>query len=439
MALTPQEQLVLEMINRARLNPAAEAARLRLSSLNEGVPLGERMTAAAKQPLAPDDSLALSADRHSLHMLAVDLFGHQGIGDGTPQSRMIGAGYVFTPPSALGENIGFVGSTGALNPTTSAIQTYENLFIDRNVLGRGHRTNILAEEFEEAGVGIALGQFTQNGTTFNAAMQTHNFAASGNQVFITGVAIRDLDHDNFYDIGEGRGGVLATVRSGATVVGSDTTEAAGGYGVSTAGGTLSVTFSGGGLPAPVTAIVAAGAKNAKVDLVDNSEILSSANTTLGAGAHDLGLLGIAALTGVGNNLANVITGNAGANVLNGMAGNDVLAGGLGRDTLIGNLGADKFDFNSVAESRPGATRHDVVAFVRAQGDKIDLSTIDADTDGTAGNQAFTFIGTRAFTGVDGQLRFAGGLLQGDTDGNRVADIEVQVTGVTSMIRADFIL
>jgi hypothetical protein len=33
-----------------------------------------------------------------------------------------------------------------------------------------------------------------------------------------------------------------------------------------------------------------------------------------------------------------------------------------------------------------------------------------------------------FTGIDAELRFAAGLLQGDTNGDRVADIEIKVVG-----------
>jgi hypothetical protein len=63
---------------------------------------------------------------------------------------------------------------------------------------------------------------------------------------------------------------------------------------------------------------------------------------------------------------------------------------------------------------------------------INLSKIDADTDGTAGNQGFKWISetslAASFTGVDGQLRFASGLLQGDTDGDKKADFEIRVFG-----------
>jgi serralysin len=157
---------------------------------------------------------------------------------------------------------------------------------------------------------------------------------------------------------------------------------------------------------------------------------------------------------VGNVKANQLSGGAGADRLFGLGGNDklfgvsgndrldggigndLLNGGVGRDILIGALGRDVFDFNSVTESRRGSA-HDTVYFRRVDGDKIDLAGIDADTDGTGGNQAFRYIGAHAFTGVDGQLRFDDGLLQGDTNGDRVADIEIRVIG--ALARGDLIL
>jgi hypothetical protein len=165
----------------------------------------------------------------------------------------------------------------------------------------------------------------------------------------------------------------------------------------------------------------------------------------------------AATTGMtlaGSNTANTVTGNNGVNTLRGLGGNDnlqglagndildggigndVLSGGLGRDTLTGGLGADRFDFNLVSESPRGGGR-DTVNFSHAQRDKIDLRDIDADTDGTAGNQAFRFIRDAAFHGVDGELRFARGILQGDVNGDRVADFEIRVVG--TLTTGDIIL
>jgi Ca2+-binding RTX toxin-like protein len=131
-----------------------------------------------------------------------------------------------------------------------------------------------------------------------------------------------------------------------------------------------------------------------------------------------------------------INGGTGDDRLDGGAGIDLLTGGRGRDVLVGGAGRDTFDFNFANESLRGAN-HDTLVFRRADGDKIDLRTIDADIDGTGGNQAFNFIRASAFSGVDGQLRFAGGVLQGDVNGDKVADIEIKVVG--ALLGGDLLL
>jgi Ca2+-binding RTX toxin-like protein len=118
-------------------------------------------------------------------------------------------------------------------------------------------------------------------------------------------------------------------------------------------------------------------------------------------------------------------GGSGNDRLSGGADSDFLVGGFGKDILRGGEGFDFFDFNSRKESVVGANRDSIVDFARGH-DRLDLRTIDADIDGTAGNQAFKWIGTKAFTGVDGQLRMSGCILQGDVNGDRKADFEIKI-------------
>jgi Ca2+-binding RTX toxin-like protein len=84
-----------------------------------------------------------------------------------------------------------------------------------------------------------------------------------------------------------------------------------------------------------------------------------------------------------------IDGAAGNDVLDGGGGDDLLVGGLDADILVGGAGADTFQFNSVNESPFGINiKHDAISdFNPLDGDKIDLSGIDADT-GLPGDQAF---------------------------------------------------
>ncbi|MGZ8286740.1 MAG: M10 family metallopeptidase C-terminal domain-containing protein, partial [Allosphingosinicella sp.] len=74
---------------------------------------------------------------------------------------------------------------------------------------------------------------------------------------------------------------------------------------------------------------------------------------------------------------------------------DMIHGNLGADTLAGNGGADTFRYDSTAESN-SASRDQILDFTPGT-DKIDLSRIDARTN-LAGDQAFIWIGSTAFSG-----------------------------------------
>ncbi|HTV68875.1 MAG TPA: calcium-binding protein [Rhizobiaceae bacterium] len=180
-------------------------------------------------------------------------------------------------------------------------------------------------------------------------------------------------------------------------------------------------------------------------------ILSYKSRTLGANIENLELLTNTASFGIGNTLANSITGDSMNNTLRGLAGKDTLlgnkgddklTGGIGADKLTGGLGADRFIFNSVAESRAAGGIDKIVDFSRAQKDKIQLDLIDADTT-QAGNQAFSFIGTKAFSGKAGELRYAkassGSIITADLNGDGKADFTVISDVAVNFSKGDFVL
>lgn len=127
------------------------------------------------------------------------------------------------------------------------------------------------------------------------------------------------------------------------------------------------------------------------------------------------------------------------NAIGGPAG-DTLIANQAANRLTGNGGSDIFDWNSVADAGLGALADIVADFVPGL-DDLDLSGIDAIQGG--GDDAFTFIGNGAFTGTAGQLRFqaeAGGVrIQGDVDGNGVADFEIILNGLNAVNSTDFVL
>ncbi|MCG6576058.1 serine 3-dehydrogenase [Pseudomonas sp. AF32] len=183
--------------------------------------------------------------------------------------------------------------------------------------------------------------------------------------------------------------------------------------------------------------------NASATEVDG--VLSSVSYTLGTNLENLTLTGAAAINGTGNALDNVLTGNAGNNVLNGGAGNDQLNGGAGADTLIGGLGtdmltggesADRFVFEALNELGNGGIRDVILDFNSLQGDKLDLSKLDANSLTTL-NDAFSFIDSNAFTGA-GQLRFVDHVLYGNVNGDLAADFEIQLVGVNTFGTNDLV-
>ena len=140
--------------------------------------------------------------------------------------------------------------------------------------------------------------------------------------------------------------------------------------------------------------------------------------------------------------ADLLFGAAGKDRLVGGAGSDRLTGGTGIDRLAGGDGLDRFVF---AEGDTGATRGTadrIEDFNHEQRDRILLSAIDANT-AVGGDQAFTFVGTTAFSGVAGELRYvvlqANTFVQGDTNGDRVSDLMIQLDGVHALVASDFVL
>jgi Ca2+-binding RTX toxin-like protein len=140
----------------------------------------------------------------------------------------------------------------------------------------------------------------------------------------------------------------------------------------------------------------------------------------------------------GNAGADKLYGGNGADYLAGGKGNDLLQGGLGKDVLIGGGGADDFVFKSVAEAGKGGARDVIRDFSRAQGDDIDLSGIDASTK-AAGNQGFSFIGSKGFSGKAAELQYKNGIVSGDVNGDKAADFHIEIANHHGLVGGDFIL
>ena len=150
----------------------------------------------------------------------------------------------------------------------------------------------------------------------------------------------------------------------------------------------------------------------------------------------------------GTSGSDILDGKGGNDVISGGAGNDRLNGGSGVDVLTGGADRDTFVFASVNHSGLGNDRRDTITdFVHAQ-DKLDISAIDANSH-RSGNQDFVWSGKGGFDGKAGELVFRTfdekgtkndrTVVYGDTDHDRHADFQIELTGIINLTKGDFIL
>ena len=163
-------------------------------------------------------------------------------------------------------------------------------------------------------------------------------------------------------------------------------------------------------------------------------VYTTISLTLGDNLEDLFARGSSAINLTGNDLDNVLRGNSAGNILDGGAGADDLKGGGGADTFL----FDDGDFGGLTPS----TCDRIIDFTRSDGDRIDLSAVDASSL-ASGDQAFSFIGTAAFSGAAGELRYeqvgANTYVYGDTDGDGAADIMLRLDGTHALVGGDFVI
>ena len=136
-----------------------------------------------------------------------------------------------------------------------------------------------------------------------------------------------------------------------------------------------------------------------------------------------------------------LTGDSGNDILQGGTGDDRLTGGIGADQQTGGAGHDTFIFRYLAESTIGTVGRDRITDFVSGVDTINLAVIDAMSG--SGNQAFHWIGTASFTSAKGQLRYdqSGNTtyVQGDVDGDGLADFRIDLKGRLTLDSADFVL
>jgi hypothetical protein len=306
-------------------------------------------------------------------------------------------------------------------------------------------TNFYSYNLTTADANVAAGQlFAISFNTLRAGENvTVNGSAETNGAFLTyaGLGIENLTggagDDGFY-FGEGRFGPSETVNGGAGTMDQ--------LGLQ---GDHTIIFGAGQL-AGIEMIVCLSAIDARFN--GDSGALYNYNLTMNEGNVAVGgvlyisanqLIAGETLTFVGSAETDggrfVVYGGAGADMIHGSLSNDTIYGNGGADGLVGNGGADTFAYTDVSHSTSAAP--DFLSDFAAE-DVIDLSAIDANTV-AGGDQAFTFIGTAAFSNTPGELRViiqpGPYVIQGDINGDGVADLTINIAPTNVPTGADFLL
>lgn len=269
-----EEQLYLEMINRGRANPTAEgvrmatttdaAVRAAMEGFEVDVPLMQQEFAAlpVRPPLAMNEKLTQMARGHTQDMLDNAFQGHFSSNGDDLGDRVAVVNYPFT---SLGENVFSFSQSVFHGHAGFQVDWGDDGDTDGMQNPRGHRDSIHGD-FREVGVGVLRGTKKNLTTqqTVGPQLVTQNFGSQSNSLaYVTGVAFYDLNGNNFYDLGEGVGGLTVNV-AGSTFHG--VTANSGGYAVPvpTANANRLVSFSGLGANATAQANLVGGA-NVKVD------------------------------------------------------------------------------------------------------------------------------------------------------------------------------
>ncbi|MEM1385892.1 MAG: carboxypeptidase regulatory-like domain-containing protein [Pseudomonadota bacterium] len=392
---TDFEQLMVELINRARLDPQGEVGRLIDLETGEGrqanveqamnffgvdvdVLVAQLAQVDPVAPLAWSEALGTSADTHSELMIQFDQQGHNLPGEPGLSARAINAGY--SGLRALAENV-FAFSE-------DAVQAHAAFYIDWGPSndgsgiqpGAGHRVAILSDTYTEIGVGAI--DVPESNSIGPISITQHFGDRFDAPTYLTGVVIDDGDGDDFYDIGEGLGGVTVTAQGTAGSF-STVTYSSGGYSLALPDGSYTVTVSGTGLDGVVTGSVTISGENVKFDADANDAVPASGgtpdptpdpdpvpndpvppsasdDTTMGTAGNDIltGGDGAEAINGGGGN--DRVYGNGGNDRVLGASGNDILDGGTGRDVLIGGDGDDRIKGGNDADVLHGQNGRDIL-------------------------------------------------------------------------------
>jgi cysteine-rich secretory family protein len=285
---TDEEQYMLELINRARMNPPAEGEIL-ANHPNQNIQFAYDFFNVDRQtiiddfasympvpPLAFNDSLIRAARRHTKDMKDNNFQDHPGTDDTTPGDRIEEAGYEWW---TYGENV--------YAYAESVDHAHAGFVVDWGVASLGHRKNTLEYADEPRWMEIGIGILRTGSAKLLAAKRLRRdvHISAGNTTTadqvgpmlvtidfaapfqyspqVLGVVYQDLNENLAYDIGEGLGGVTINVQDSNK---STATYSSGGYSIPfSLSGEYKLIATGGLLEETIEKTFTIGLDNVKVD------------------------------------------------------------------------------------------------------------------------------------------------------------------------------
>jgi parallel beta-helix repeat protein len=180
-----------------------------------------------------------------------------------------------------------------------------------------------------------------------------------------------------------------------------------------------VTFAPGASTATITVNVASDA----IGEADERFAVTLANPSSGASIGNATAYGIIQDD-------DAISSTPVTDILRGTAGADMfLLNGGGLDLVLPGAGTDLFVFGNVTADTPTTSSSMLFSFDPGAGERLDLSAIDAIA-ASLQDDAFTFVGTAAFSGSPGELRWEDRgsfkLIQGNVDTDSAAELTIFV-------------